>query len=129
MLVNFSFMKVTMERLEQVMAGLKVSKADFMTGMNLSKQNYQHWKERGIPGNKLIPVCTFLGISLDELTGKKTKKSSSDPAFTSDKEDRIDIHELVDSLPPKLLNRARAALQFFVVEDPVSIPGRVRKKA
>lgn len=112
--VNFSFMKVTIERLEQVLKERKVEKSVFMTDFNLSKQNWQHWKERGVPGNKIIPICGYLGISLDELTGKKTKKTSGQP-FTSDKPDRLDIHEHLDQLPDNLLNSVRLALMY--VED------------
>jgi hypothetical protein len=114
MSVNFSVMKVTIERLEQVLQGLRVEKSVFMSDFNLSKQNWQHWKERGIPGNKIIPICGYLGIDLDDLTGKKAKKSASQ-TFTSDKTDRFDIHEHLDQLPDNLLNSVRIALMY--IED------------
>jgi hypothetical protein len=112
--VNFSFMKVTIERLEQLLKGLEVEKSVFMADFNLSKQNWQHWKERGVPGNKIIPICGYLGVSLDELTGTKPKKSAGEP-FTSDKSDRRDIHEQLDLMPENLLNSVRIALMY--IED------------
>lgn len=114
MSVNFSFMKVTIERLEQVLQLQKVEKSTFMEDFNLSKQNWQHWKERGVPGNRLITICGYLGINLDELTGTKTKKTTEE-RFTSDKRDRFDIHEHLDQMPENLLNSVRIALMY--IED------------
>ena len=94
MSVNFSFMRVTIERLERVLQDVGVKKEDFMSNFNLSKQNYQHWKERGIPGNKIIPICDYLEISSDQLTGKKTKSQAH-----ARKEDRQELYELIDKLP------------------------------
>jgi len=127
MSVNFLVMKITIERLEQVLREQEVGKADFMSHFNLSKQNWQHWRERGVPGNKIIPICEFLEISLDELTGKKPKKVSNPTLPSPYKEDRQAIHDLIDSLPPKLIEKARAALELFVVEDPAGV-SQVRKE-
>jgi glycyl-tRNA synthetase beta subunit len=107
-------MKVTTERLEQVLRELKVEKSTFMEDFNLSKQNWQHWRERGLPGNRLITICGYLGISLDDLTGTKSKKKS-DQLFISDKSDRRDIHEHLDQMPDNLLNSIRIALMY--IED------------
>jgi hypothetical protein len=114
MSVNFSVMKVTIERLEQVLKERKVEKSTFMDDFNLSKQNWQHWRERGLPGNRLITICGYLGISLDDLTGSKIKKNT-EKLFTSDKSDRFDIHEHLDQMPENLLNSVRIALMY--IED------------
>lgn len=111
MSINFSFMKITTERLEQVLQELGVKKPDFLSHFNLSKQNYQHWKERGIPGNRLIAICSYLGINLDRLSGKKAKKGA-DQTFTSNKLDRLDIYELIEEMPDNLMNSVRMAIMY-----------------
>jgi len=112
MSINFSFMKVTTERLEQVLQELKVEKSVFISDFNLSKQNYQHWKERGIPGNRLISICGYLGITLDELTGKKIKKAES-KTFTSSKADRFDIFNEIETMSPGRLDEFRLAIELI----------------
>lgn len=111
MSVNFSVMKVTIERLEQVLRERNVSKSDFMTHFHLVKQGWQHWRERGIPANKTIPICEYLEISLEELTGKKSKKTQSH-APSSQKEDRQDLHADIDALPAEFIGDARHFIRY-----------------
>jgi len=117
MSVNFSVMKVTIDRLEQVLKEHKVEKSTFMEDFNLSKQNWQHWKERGIPGNRLISICTYLGISLDELTGAQAKKAES-KNFISSKTDRFDIFHEIEALPAARLDEIRLALELIKFRKP-----------
>lgn len=116
MCINFLFMgnKLSVQQLEKALKERGMRKSDFLETRAISKQRYQNWKSRGIPANELPGIAHYMKISIDELMGNK-------PPNIQHKPDRQDIHELIERLPPRLLSKARAALEFFVVEDPASI--------
>ena len=124
MRVNFLFMgnKLTVQQLERALKERGIRKDDFMAELSLSKQRYQNWKNRGIPGNELQGISSYMKISIDELMGQNAPK----PQYRSD---RQDIHETINRLPSRLLNKARLALELFVEDAAVNPPKTGRKRA
>ncbi len=48
------------KRLESILAGRDINKADFCREINISPQAYNNWRTRGIPGNKIFVAADIL---------------------------------------------------------------------
>jgi transcriptional regulator with XRE-family HTH domain len=76
--------------------------------------------------DKLQDMARKLNTTFEYLiSGNGDAVRESGPIYRSD---RQDIHQLIDRLPPRLLTKARAALEFFVVEDPELAQVKTKKK-
>jgi hypothetical protein len=103
--------------------------AFFKKEFKISEIGVRKWMmAEGMPDTKkLDAIATLLDTSVNYLlSGDDNSVKEPQPKY---RPDRKDIHELIDRLPPRLLIKARAALEFFVVEDPVISQTKARKRS
>jgi SOS-response transcriptional repressor LexA len=68
--VNFLFMNTkheTILRLEQRLEELGVRRSDFLRDHKIESQNYNNWRERGIPQGKIEIIAGWAGLSYSQL--------------------------------------------------------------
>lgn len=114
MRINLKFMgnKLTTQQLEKTLKDRGIEVSDLKKDLQIYPQKYNNWKKRGIPADEWPKLSAYTSISIDDLVSGK----QAAPKF---KGDRQDLHDLIERLPSRLLTKARSALKFFVVEDPI----------
>jgi hypothetical protein len=81
--VNFMFMrkkineeikKGAFSRMESVLREKNIKPADFQKTLNIDSQNWNNWKNRGLPSNEFIRIAAIIGVKTDWLAVGKGEK-------------------------------------------------------
>lgn len=109
MAVNYLVMgyKLTTKRLDKVIADNGIDRPALFGKLNISKQRWQHWKNRGIPDGMVPVISKETGLSIEYLLGQGKPLNPQNRA----------LHEAIDSLSPEFRDRVWFAIKAAKAEE------------
>lgn len=94
------------------------TRAKLTIELGISKQTMTNWKARGVPPSAHDQIADVIGISIDELIGKRSREARKDAVFFSlshrdfeslDEEQQQDVRRLVANIEGAVKRAGRKA--------------------
>lgn len=85
-------MSEQIERIEKLAAERNMKMAEFKRKIGITAQQYNHWKNRGVPMDYMIAIADLFSVDVNWLaTGQKAKSKEAEDALAVLKAENVNL--------------------------------------
>lgn len=98
-------MSEQIERIEKLAAERNMKMADFKRKIGITAQQYNHWKNRGVPMDYMIKIADLFSVDVNWLaTGQKAKSKEAEEALAILKAENVNLSSVKIGLLAELFS-------------------------